>query len=71
MIFHIYGELLKMIALLKNGHTYITIPDEIKPPYSIPIGTTFIDSKRVLSTLPKDYGIPLYSEIILVDGILL
>lgn len=66
-----YGKLLKMVALLKDGHTYITIPDEIKPPYSVPIGTTFIEGKHVLSTLPKDCGIPLYSEIISVDGILL
>lgn len=65
-----YSELMKFVSLLKDGHTYVVMPEEIKPTYDVAIGTTYIEGKHVLGALPKDCPIPLYSEIISINGIL-
>lgn len=64
-----YAELLKFIALLKDGHTYVKLPEEIKPPYCVPFRTTYLEKKHVLCSLPKSSSIPLYSEILSINGI--
>lgn len=65
---HYYAELMKFVALLKDGHTYVTIPEEIKPPYRAPFFTSYIEDRHVLSAVPKDSGIPLFLEIQSVNG---
>lgn len=65
-----YAELMRFISLLKDGHTYVKIPQAIKPPYEVPIGTTFLEGKHVLSELPFNCPIPLFSEIITINNIL-
>lgn len=62
-----YGELMKFMALLRDGHTYVTMPEEIKPPYCVPIGTSFCEGRHILTTVPKNCGVPLYSEILAIN----
>ncbi len=64
-----YSELMRFIALLKDGHSYVNPPNEIKPPYAVPFGTSFVEGKHVANELPADSGVPLYSEILAVNGV--
>lgn len=66
-----YAELMKFISLLKDGHTYVNMPNKIKPTYEVPIKTTFIEGRHVISELPKNCHIPLFSEIIAINNILI
>lgn len=63
-----YELLLRFVATLNDGHTYVLVPDEIRPPYNIAIGTTYIDGKHILIETPKKHEDFLYAEILSVNG---
>lgn len=63
-----YGELMRFVAVLKDGHTYVTLPQEIRPPYTYKFGTTFIEGKHVLLSRPKSSSVPLLSRILRING---
>ncbi len=65
---HYYELLLRFVATLNDGHTYILVPDEVRPPYRIAIGTTYIDGKHILIKAPKQHEDFLYGEILSVNG---
>ncbi len=65
---HYYELLLRFVATLNDGHTYVLVPNEIRPPYNIAIGTTYIDGKHILIKTPKKYEDFLYAEILSVNG---
>lgn len=50
-----YELLLRFVTTLNDGHTYVLVPDEIRPPYNIAIGTTYIDGKHIITQIPKKY----------------
>lgn len=62
-----YGELMKFMALLRDGHTFVKMPEEIRPPYCVPIRTSYCEGKHIITMLPKDCGVPLYSEILAIN----
>lgn len=62
-----YAELIKFMALLKDGHTYVIMPDEIRPEYSVPFGTTFAEKKHLLFSKPAANTLPFFSEILAVN----
>ncbi|MGL6174410.1 MAG: S41 family peptidase [Cellulosilyticaceae bacterium] len=64
-----YALLMKFIALLKDAHTYVVMPESIKPEYQVPIGTTYIEGKHILAELPKSCGIEPYGEILAINGL--
>lgn len=64
-----YAELMKFIALLRDGHTYVIPPSDITPPYAVPIQTSYIEGKHIITRLPEDCGVPPYSELLAVNGV--
>jgi hypothetical protein len=65
-----YRELQKFISLLRDGHTSVTIPEELHPEYNADeanIATSYIEGKHILMKLPESCGVPLYSEITSVN----
>ena len=65
---HYYELLLRFVATLNDGHTYVLVPDEIRPPYNIAIGTTYINGKHILIETPKTHEDFLHAEILSVNG---
>ncbi|MDR3311285.1 MAG: hypothetical protein LBS90_08080 [Oscillospiraceae bacterium] len=63
-----YAELMKLVTLLRDGHSYVVMPDEIKPPYAVPFYTSHRWGGHVVSSLPKDCGVPIYSRITAING---
>ena len=64
-----YELLLRFINTLNDGHTYILVPDEIRPTYSALFFTSFIDGKHILTGVPKASSELLGAEILAVNGI--
>ena len=64
-----YELLLCFINTLNDGHTYILVPDEIRPAYSALFFTSFIDGKHILTEVPKASSELLGAEILAVNGI--
>ena len=64
-----YELLLRFINTLKDGHTYIIVPDEIRPPYSALFFTSYVDGKHILTDVPKASSKLLGAEILAVNGI--
>ena len=65
--YNYYMELKRFIALLRDGHTWVQMPDELNPPYIVPFGTAYYEGKHILIRTPKNYESLLYSEIISVN----
>ncbi len=65
---HYYELLLRFINTLNDGHTYILVPDEIRPPYSGLFFTSYVDGKHILSGVPKESPEFLGAEILAVNG---
>jgi hypothetical protein len=63
-----YAELMKFVTLLRDGHSYVVMPEEIRPPYAVPFYTSHMWGSHVVSALPKDCGVPLYSQITAING---
>lgn len=63
-----YELLLRFINTLNDGHTYILVPDEIRPPYSALFFTSFIDGKHILTGVSKESSEFLGAEILAVNG---
>lgn len=64
-----YELLLRFINTLNDGHTYILVPDEIRPPYSVNFCTSCINGKHILTAVPK-YSKKLLGAVVLaVNGI--
>jgi len=64
-----FRELQRFVALLRDGHSYVVMPTDLKIPTSwAPFETSYIEGKHVLMEVPKDSGIPLYTEIVAVNG---
>ena len=63
-----YRELQRFVTLLKDGHSYVVMPDEIMPPYASAFGTTYIEGKHVLNSVPRDCGVELFSAILSING---
>ena len=66
---HYYAELKEFMAVLKDGHTYVIIPEELKPPYRYNFGTTYAEGKHLLWGRPKSSDLPFFSRILSVNGI--
>lgn len=64
-----YELLLRFINTLNDGHTYILVPDEIRPPYSALFFTSFIDGKHILTGVSNEASELLGAEILAVNGI--
>lgn len=64
-----YELLLRFINTLTDGHTYILVPDEIRPPYSALFFTSYVDGKHILTDVPKASSKLLGAEILAVNGI--
>lgn len=62
-----YLELMRFISLLKDGHSYVIMPDEIAPAYQLPAATGFLENKHILSMVPKEYSFALGSEILSIN----
>lgn len=63
-----YAELMRFMAVLRDGHTYVEMPEELMPPYTYQFGTTYAEGKHLLWGKPKSCEIPLLSRIIAVNG---
>lgn len=63
-----YELLLRFVTTLNDGHTYVLVPDEIRPPYNSVLDTTYIEGKHILVETPKKYENFLYAEILSVNG---
>lgn len=63
-----YELLLRFVTTLNDGHTYVLVPDEIRPPYNTAIDTSYIDGKHILTEIPKKYEDFLCAEIVSVNG---
>lgn len=63
-----YELLLRFVTTLNDGHTYVIVPNDIRPPYNIAIGTTYIEGKHILTETPKKYENFLWAEIVSVNG---
>lgn len=63
-----YTELMRFLAVLRDGHTYVRMPEELKPPYIYKFGTTYAEGKHLLGGKPKSCEVPLLSRIIAVNG---
>ena len=64
-----YALLMKFTNLLGNGHTYVVMPEELKPTYAVPFGTTYIQGKHILSEVPERFAGQLYAEIVSINGV--
>ncbi|HJD23157.1 MAG TPA: hypothetical protein H9694_03315 [Firmicutes bacterium] len=64
-----YALLMRFINLLGNGHTYVTMPETLRPEYAVPFYTTFVEGKHRLSAVPERCADLLYAEILAVDGL--
>lgn len=64
-----YEELQKFISLLKDGHTYVVMPEELCISYKIPIETSYMNGKHLLTMVPKYSDVKLFSEIIAINEI--
>lgn len=63
-----YTELMRFLAVLRDGHTYVQMPGELKPPYVYKFATSYAEGKHLLVGKPKSCEIPLPSRIIAVNG---
>ncbi len=63
-----YEILLRFINTLNDGHSYILVPDEIRPPYSALFFTSYVDGKHILTGVPKESSGHLGAEILAVNG---
>jgi hypothetical protein len=63
-----YAELSKFVALLRDGHSYVVAPDELSCPYAAAFSTMYMWGKHVVYSVPKGCGVPLFSEILAVNG---
>ena len=67
-----YRELQKFVTLLRDGHSWVSLPNELNPKWDedySPIATSYIEGKHVLMEVPEDCGVPLYSEIVSINNI--
>lgn len=63
-----YTELMRFLAVLRDGHTYVRMPEELKPPYIYKFGTTYAEGRHLLWGKPKSCEVPLLSRIVAVNG---
>lgn len=63
-----YAKLMQFISLLQDGHSYVTPPTEIMPPYDVPFGTSYVEGRHILTTVPESYAHLLYCEFFSVNG---
>lgn len=66
---HYYAELKRFVAVLRDGHTYVEIPEEYKPSYTYNFSTTYGEGKHLLWGRPKSSDLPFFSRIAAVNGI--
>ena len=64
-----YRLLQRFISLLRDGHSFVQIPEELLPLYISPVMTEYLEGKHILSTVPKEHESLLYSEITSINGI--
>ena len=64
-----YEFLLRFVATLNDGHTYILVPDEIRPLYSVDFATSYIGGKHILTVVPKKYSSLVGAEILRINGV--
>jgi hypothetical protein len=53
-----YAELSKFVALLRDGHSYVTVPDELSRPYAAAFSTMYMWGKHVVYSVPRGCGVP-------------
>jgi hypothetical protein len=63
-----YDELSRFVTLLRDGHSYVVEPDELNRPYAVAFSTSHRWGKHVVYDVPKDCGVPIFSEILAVNG---
>lgn len=63
-----YTELMRFLAVLRDGHTGVKMPQELMPPYCYRFSTTYAEGKHLLSSKPQSCEIPHFSRIVAVNG---
>ena len=62
-----YKLLERFVALLRDGHTFAEMPEELRPKYRAPVMTKYLEGKHILTCAPKEHEHLLYSEITSVN----
>jgi AraC-like DNA-binding protein len=64
-----YRELQKFISLLRDGRSYVVMPEALTGNRTAPFGTDFVEGRHVVSRVPKGCSVALFSEILAVNDI--